>query len=414
MKYFFLAVLLAAYFISNLMRVSGVVVLPPLAVSLGLSATAVAFLSSLFFYTYGASYGIWGVLVDDRGPFVCCGVSLLIAAAGCIIMGASASALAIGAGRALCGLGMSTAFTALLMYCAYAFSRENYPALVGMCLVIGHSGTVAAVAPLGWSLDLIGPRGVFFALAFISLTLGGLLLSFRRSDPRIAFSNGPRRLSIRDVTSALVATARLSWRLFPLRVVMLTWASTAAAIAALQGLWAVSWIQSSTGADLSSARLSATLISVGLVAGPAIGGFFFKRCPANREKSAFLWCCVLNQLSWLLWMAAPRFGIAAATIFGTAGFAIGFFNGAGYVFTGNAVRALAPLDKNAGIIGVINMLIYLGVIVFQWGTGAVLDLFPAGTAGYYKEEGFILGFAVILLIQGWSFYQITKVEAFDN
>lgn len=73
MKYFFLAVLLAAYFMSNLMRVSGVVVLPPLAVSMGLSAAAVAFLSSLFFYTYGASYGVWGVLFDKRGPFVCCG-----------------------------------------------------------------------------------------------------------------------------------------------------------------------------------------------------------------------------------------------------------------------------------------------------------------------------------------------------
>lgn len=411
MKYFFLAVLLAAYFMSNLMRVSGVVVLPPLAVSMGLSAAAVAFLSSLFFYTYGASYGVWGVLVDKRGPFVCCGASLLLAAAGCFTMGASASALAIGAGRALCGLGMASAFTALLMYCAYAFSRENYPALVGMCLVVGHSGTVAAVAPLGWCLDLAGPRGVFFALAFASLLLGALLLSFRGSDPRLAFSAGTRRLAVKEVVSELVATARMSWRLFPLRVVMLTWASTAAAIAALQGLWAVSWIQSAAGAELSSARLCATLISVGLVVGPAAGGFFFKRCPARHEKSAFLWCCVLNQLSWLLWMAAPRFGDAAA-VFGAAGFAIGFFNGAGYVFTGNAVRALAPLDKNAGIIGVINMLIYLGVIVFQWGTGAVLDLFSAGAAGYYKEEGFLLGFGVILLIQGWSFYQITKVRAF--
>ena len=58
------------------------------------------------------------------------------------------------------------------------------------------------------------------------------------------------------------------------------------------------------------------------------------------------------------------------------------------------------------------MLIYLGVIVFQWGTGAVLDLFPAGTPGYYKEEGFLLGFGIILLIQCWSFYQIMKVRAF--
>lgn len=80
MRYFFLVTLLLGYLMSNLMRVSGVVLLPPLAESLGLTAAAVGFLSSLFFYTYGASYGVWGVLVDNRGPFICCGLSLLLVA----------------------------------------------------------------------------------------------------------------------------------------------------------------------------------------------------------------------------------------------------------------------------------------------------------------------------------------------
>lgn len=158
--------------------------------------------------------------MDDRGPFVCCGASLLLAAAGCFTMGVSSSVLAIGAGRALCGLGMASTFTALLMYCAYAFSRENYPALVGMCLVIGHSGTVAAIAPLGWCLDIIGPRGVFFALALAALLPGVFLLLSKGRDPRLPFSTG--RLAVKRVVSELVATALASWRLFPLRVVMLT------------------------------------------------------------------------------------------------------------------------------------------------------------------------------------------------
>ncbi|MCF0247448.1 MAG: MFS transporter [Synergistes sp.] len=411
MKYFFLVVLLVAYFMSNLMRVSGVVVLPPLAESMGLSAAAIAFLSSLFFYTYGASYGLWGVLVDERGSFTCCGISLMIAAAGCLTMGISSTEFAIGAGRALCGLGMASAFTGILMYCAYAFSRENYPLMVGVCLVIGHSGTVAAVAPLGWALDLLGARGVFFALAVTAFVLGAILLFYKKYDPRLAKGEVHGRLKFKEVTTDLFDAAALSWKKYPLRVVVLTWATTAAAIAALQGLWAVSWIECTTSVSLSEARICATFISIGLVAGPAAGGFIFKRCPRSYEKKTFLWCCILNQLSWLLWMASPHFP-NAVTLFAISGFAVGFFNGVGYVFTGNAIRTLAPLDKNAAIIGVTNMILYLGVIVFQWGTGAVLDLFPSGTAGYYKEEGFLLGFALILIIQGLSFYMITKVKKF--
>lgn len=84
---------------------------------------------------------------------------------------------------------------------------------------------------------------------------------------------------------------------------------------------------------------------------------------------------------------------------------------------GNAVRNLAPMDKNAGVIGVINMLLYIEYAFIHRsnyirGTGVVLDFFPAFSAGCYREEGFLIGFGVIMLIQGWTFHLITKAESF--
>ena len=90
---------------------------------------------------------------------------------------------------------------------------------------------------------------------------------------------------------------------------------------------------------------------------------------------------------------------------------VGFFNGCGYVFMGNAVRALVPLNQNGGTVGVINMFLYLMVIVFQWGTGVCVDLFKT-PAGGYTNIGFLSGFFLIVLLQGWAFRLITKVSSF--
>ncbi|MCD8163441.1 MAG: hypothetical protein LUE09_08415 [Synergistaceae bacterium] len=259
-------------------------------------------------------------------------MSLLIGAIGSFIMAFSGSSAAIGVGgvgRALSGFGMASLFTGLLMYCAFAFSKEDYPVLVGLCLVVvvGHSGTVAAVAPLGYCLDIVGPRGVFLALGIVSLLLGVILILFKKQDPRRASMkfDAVSSIAVTDVISELWRTASASWDMFPLRVVMLTWASSTAATAALQGLWAVSWIQSATKVDLNTARLCATWISMGLVVGPAAGALFFKRCGCLGEKKAFLWCCIFNQLSWFFWMGASRFN-DAILVFSFSGFAVGFFN----------------------------------------------------------------------------------------
>ena len=408
MKRLFFVILLLGFMLSNLMRISGVVVLPPLGESLGLSASTIGFLSSLFFYTYGLSFGLWGVLIDRRGAFRCCGTALLVAACGSFIMMFSGTAAAIGLGRALCGLGLSSAFTGILTYCAVSFPQKDYGGYVGLSMVVGHSGTIIAVAPLGFAMKLIGSRGVFCVLGLFALALGAALLCFRKDDPLTRPADGS--VDPAAVFSELWTVSKNIWEKFPLRVVMYTWGVSAAAAAALQGLWAVAWLQTAAGMPLGTAYLCATWISFGMVAGPAFGGWLVRCC--RNEKRSFFTVCLLTQASWLLWLLLSLFSGSAA-LFGAAGFLIGFFNGCGYVFMGGAVRSLVPLSQNGGTIGVINMFLYLMVIIFQWGTGVCLDLFKA-PAGGYTNLGFLSGFFLIVLLQGWAFWLITKVNSFKS
>lgn len=408
MKRLFFVILLLGFMLSNLMRISGVVVLPPLGESLGLSASTIGFLSSLFFYTYGLSFGLWGVLIDRRGAFRCCGTALLVAACGSFIMMFSGTAAAIGLGRALCGLGLSSAFTGILTYCAVSFPQKDYGGYVGLSMVVGHSGTIIAVAPLGFAMKQIGSRGVFCVLGLFALALGAALLCFRKDDPLTRPADGS--VDPAAVFSELWTVSKNIWKKFPLRVVMYTWGVSAAAAAALQGLWAVAWLQTAAGMPLGTAYLCATWISFGMVAGPAFGGWLVRCC--RNEKRSFFIVCLLTQASWLLWLLLSLFSGSAA-LFGAAGFLIGFFNGCGYVFMGSAVRSLVPLSQNGGTIGVINMFLYLMVIIFQWGTGVCLDLFKA-PAGGYTNLGFLSGFFLIVLLQGWAFWLITKVNSFKS
>ncbi|MCQ4765849.1 hypothetical protein NE577_17530, partial [Cloacibacillus evryensis] len=95
------------------------------------------------------------------------------------------------------------------------------------------------------------------------------------------------------VFSELWTVSKNIWENFPLRVVMYTWGVSAAAAAALQGLWAVAWLQTAAGMPLGTAYLCATWISFGKVAGPAFGGWLVWCC--RNEKRSFFTVCLLTQ-----------------------------------------------------------------------------------------------------------------------
>lgn len=395
------------------MRISGVVVLPPLAKTLGISASMVGFLSSLFFYTYALSFVLWGTVADRIGSFKTCGISLVIAALASAVMAYAHTPFTIGLGRAISGLGLSSAFTCIMLYSALSFSKEKYSLLVGTIMMIGHSGTVIAIAPLGAALDSLGITGVYLMMGAAAFLIGTMMLLFKNYDPVLKEGKKDSKpLSLSRFATDIADGAKIIRGSFPLLVITMTWVTSAASISTLQGLWAVSWLQTSTGRGLYDCRTCATWISIGMVLGPAVGGFIVRK--VSGSKRAFLSMCLLTQISWLFWMAASYFS-KEMILLATAGFLTGFFSGAAFVFMGNAVRELSPTRHTGTVIGLLNLMIYGLLIVFQWGTGFILDLFPVDVnTGTYSQIGYQIGFGAILLIQGYSFFLITKVRSFER
>jgi len=74
---------------------------------------------------------------------------------------------------------------------------------------------------------------------------------------------------------------------------------------------------------------------------------------------------------------------------------LGAITGLRGVFALAGVTALAPAGEKGVVFGAMNMIAVLSAIVFQWGTGIVINRFPAGQPGVYTAEGYFAAFLLV-------------------
>jgi hypothetical protein len=83
---------------------------------------------------------------------------------------------------------------------------------------------------------------------------------------------------------------------------------------------------------------------------------------------------------------------------GSIGFLIGVGSSTCMVFSINTIKSLAP-DSHAGLaIGTGQMLLYMVVVVVQWGSGALINLFPGETPGTFRNLGFVIAFGAVVAL----------------
>ena len=361
----------AGYFLSYLYRTINAVLSPYLAAELGLDATDLGLLTSVYFLSFAAFQLPLGVLLDRFGPRRVEAILLLFAAAGAVLFAASDSSTELMFGRGLIGLGVSACLMASFKAFVVWFPVERLPVANGWVLAAGGLGALAATTPVEAALRLMDWRGLFGGLAVLSLAVAVALwvaVPERRGEKTVESWQSQWR------GVANIFRSPVFYRIAPSSVL------SQASFLAIQGLWAGPWLRDVAG-------LGKTVAAGYLfwVAAAMVGGFLgmgqlayrLSRCgvPPIVVAAGGMLLFILIQAS-LLFKVGPLFPLWVL---------FGFFGTSGVLSYAILSQAFSP--ALAGRVNtVLNLLVFVFAFGAQWGMGAIINRWPAAGASFWAAR----------------------------
>jgi sugar phosphate permease len=380
----------AGYFLSYLYRTINAVLAPELESALGLDAAALGLLTSVYFLTFAAFQLPLGILLDRFSPHKVESVLLILAAAGAALFAISDGLGELVLGRALIGLGVSACLMASLKTFVLWFPPQRLPAVNGWVLAAGGLGALTATAPVEWAMELTSWRGVFAGLAVLTLLAAAVIFRVVPDRPAAA-QVGDWRVQWRGIVA--IYTNRVFWRLAPISLLVMS------SHMAIQGLWAGPWLRDVAGLDRMAVADHLFWVAGGMVAGfLSIGTLAYRLSRLGIPPVAVSMGGVVIFLALQLTIAL---GYTGATLLVWLGF--GFF-GTSANLSYAVLSQTFPRELAGRVNTALNLLVFVGAFVTQWGLGAVIGFWPA-TSGGYAPFGYSMAFGLVLILQvaalGW-------------
>lgn len=359
---------LASYLLSFFHRTAPAAIAGELTRAFDIGAAVLGTLAATYFYVYTLLQVPVGVLADTWGPRRLLVAGSSIAAAGSLLFGLAPAWEIAAAGRTLVGVGVSVAFIAILKICALWFPADRFATVVGVTMLIGNLGAVAAGAPLAWLVARASWRVAFVALGVLSALLAlGAWWRVRDRPEDLGFA--PLRAS--DSAPA----APLDWA-GALRGVIAnpaTWpgffvnVGVGGSYLAFAGLWAVPFLEQTYAMPRVTAAEHASALLLGVALGALAIGVVSDRLGSRRWPMRV--CTLLYALSWLPWIAHVQWPLAAT---------LGWFFAMGLLIPGFTLSWSIAKEVNrpehSGIAtAIVNIGIFLGTGILQPLVGWSLD-----------------------------------------
>ena len=378
----------SVYFLAYFHRVSTSVVAPDLIAEFQSNATALGFMSSMYFYAYALGQPLVGYLVDRLGPRRVIGFWTLLAALGCVLFGIAPSIAWAAIGRGLIGFGVGGVYVPAVKAFAQWFRPDKFTTMTGLLIAIGNVGAIMATTPLAWTSKTWGWRTSFFLIAIITLLLALFVLLFTR-DFKAAGQNVPAVSESTKTRSniRLILTSIKFW------ILAITFFGIYGIFITLQGLWATPYLMSVLQIDRLYASQLNMVLPVGFMIGAPLFGWISDRV-STKKVYMFIGLLVVITLSWLiLALGAPFLNIRILIILF---FIMGATTG-GWVPTLWALaRDIAPTEMMGLFSGFLNPAPFFGIALFQILTGSIIDR-VGHINGVYPPVAFQNAFWVCML-----------------
>ena len=375
----------AGYFLSYGLRSVNAVIAPELMQELSISAAGLGLLTSAYFLAFGVFQLPLGLLLDRFGPRKVEAALLLVAAGGCALFAVGTTLQMLAVARALIGLGVSACLMASFKAFSQWFPVERMPSLTATIMVAGGLGALTASVPVEAALPLLGWRGVFLLVAALLVLAAGFLMTV--PDKIVGDAGESFGKQIRTLGS--IYGNRTFWRFAP------QGSLTVGGFMAIQGLWAVPWLMEVNGASRGEAAGILLLMSLAML----VGFLFVATCSvwlARRGITPMLLLTVGMGLALVVELAIILGLAPAPWLWPLLGLSFSLGN-----IAYSQLTASFPVALSGRVNTALNLLVFVGAFVLQWGIGATVDAFSG--SGMARVDAFRATFSALLAAQVLAF-----------
>jgi len=363
-----LGVVLASYVLSFFHRTAPASIAGELTRAFDIPRAVLGTLAATYFYVYTLLQIPVGVLADTFGPRRLLTAGSLVAGAGSLLFAFAPVWEIAAAGRTLVGVGVSVAFIAVLKVNAVWFPANRFATLNGATMFAGNMGAVIAGAPLAWVVTQASWRGVFVALAALSVALGiasWFVVRDRPEDVGFAPVNpgkeggGPRQAWTLALRQVLANPA--TWPGFFVNL------GIGGSFLAFAGLWAVPYLVEVHGMGQVAAAQHASALLLGVAMGALLIGAVSDRLGSRRGVMRIY--ALLYTLSWTPWVLNVRWPLPATL----AWFALMGLLIPGFTLTWAVAKEVNRPEHSGIATSVVNVGVFLGTGLLQPLIGWQLD-----------------------------------------
>jgi MFS family permease len=371
----------AGYFLSYFFRTINAVIAGQLTAELGLDASHLGLMTSVYFLTFAAIQLPLGVLLDRFGPRRVQSGLLLVAAGGAAVFATSDQFAALVVGRALIGFGVAGALIAGLKAIVSWFPKERILLFNGCFIMLGTLGAICATSPAAWLLEYIGWRGLLEVMAAVTAATA-LIIFFVVPDPPLP--NVPNNSS--GGLRAIFSNRRF-WRLAPLSTMCI---STAWAV---QGLWAGPWLADVDGLPRASVVMHLFVMAVTLSTAALLLGI-----GADRLRTRGIQTQTILGYAALLFVAAESLLILDVRSVSYASWAVVAGMGAGTVLSYSILAQYFSKEIAGRANAALNVFHIGGTFVLQEVIGWIINQWPAHS-GHYPAIAYKAALGLMIVMQ---------------
>jgi len=385
------------YAISYFYRNTNAIIESDLVNELGLGPADLGLLTGAYFFSFAIFQLPLGILLDRYGPRRTEAVLLLFAALGAWIFSKADSLSGLILGRLLIGLGVSACLMAAFKAYVIWFSSGRLPMINGLQMVAGGLGALVATTPLQNVLSITDWRGIFTGLAIITV-FASLFLWFILPEHQ---SSADKHPAIKTQLKEMGQIFRnpVFWSIVPLT------ALSNGSFLAIHGLWIKPWLRDVASLGEGDTTQLLFAMTLAIIVGYFSLGIFTER------------------LSQLFDIGPITVGVFGMTLFLTAQFSMAYgwatsplllvvifgFLGSSCILTFAGLAQIFPKKYSGRVSTILNVQVFMGAFIIQWGIGAIIELWPTTEIGY-DPASYQVAIGVLVLMQaaGLVWYLISQ------